>query len=126
MLDKILKFLSSLENKKEEKTVERKQEILEKNRKFRIPKGYNLYVVAYDISETKIRNKVFKELKKLGIHTQYSVFEVVAKPQKIKILRSILEKHTKEANGSLIICKVNIKGFKYLSFRYQDIVFILD
>lgn len=34
-----------------------------------------MYVISYDISETKRRNKIFKLLKNYGEHRQYSVFE---------------------------------------------------
>ena len=34
-----------------------------------------MYIVCYDISNTRIRNKVFKEMKNYGRHTQLSVFE---------------------------------------------------
>ena len=34
-----------------------------------------MYLVSYDISEDKLRNKVAKELKNYGIRVQYSVFE---------------------------------------------------
>jgi CRISPR-associated protein Cas2 len=34
-----------------------------------------MYLVSYDISNTKLRNKIFKELKNYGLHVQFSVFE---------------------------------------------------
>ena len=34
-----------------------------------------MYIVSYDISNDKIRNKVSKELQNFGIRVQYSVFE---------------------------------------------------
>lgn len=34
-----------------------------------------MYVVCYDITDTKRRNKIFKTLKNYGQHKQYSVFE---------------------------------------------------
>ncbi len=34
-----------------------------------------MYLITYDISQTKRRNKIFKELKNYGKHVQFSVFE---------------------------------------------------
>ena len=34
-----------------------------------------MYLISYDISNTKRRNKIFKELKNYGRHVQFSVFE---------------------------------------------------
>ena len=34
-----------------------------------------MYLISYDISENKRRNKIFKELKNYGRHVQFSVFE---------------------------------------------------
>ena len=34
-----------------------------------------MYLISYDISNTKRRNKIFKELKNYGKHVQFSVFE---------------------------------------------------
>jgi CRISPR-associated protein Cas2 len=33
------------------------------------------YVVAYDMPDTKRRNRLMKVMKGFGVHTQYSVFE---------------------------------------------------
>lgn len=41
----------------------------------RMMKSKNFYVVAYDISDTKRRNKVVKLLHKYGIRVNLSVFE---------------------------------------------------
>ena len=34
-----------------------------------------MYLISYDISQTKRRNKIFKELKNYGKYVKFSVFE---------------------------------------------------
>ena len=34
-----------------------------------------MYVISYDISSNRLRNKIFKTLKNYGRHIQFSVFE---------------------------------------------------
>ena len=41
------------------------------------------FIVCYDISDDKKRNKVSKKLKAYGIRTQYSIFEVEADKERI-------------------------------------------
>lgn len=38
-------------------------------------KGLNYYIVAYDITDDRRRNRLFKALKGFGIPVQYSLFE---------------------------------------------------
>lgn len=45
-----------------------------------------LYVVSYDISSNKLRNKLAKLLEEYGIRVQYSVFECNLKPAEYKKL----------------------------------------
>ena len=40
-----------------------------------MPKKENLYVISYDISSNRMRNKIATELKNYGKRVQYSVFE---------------------------------------------------
>ena len=51
------------------------------------------YVVSYDISADKARNRVAKHLLRYGHRVQYSVFEIaILQPQQMDILRSVIEK----------------------------------
>ena len=63
-----------------------------------------MYVICYDITETKIRNKIFKELKNYGEHTQYSVFECDISKKQLQILIRKLKAHLKgEEEGNIRI-----------------------
>jgi len=48
-----------------------------------------LRIVLYDYETEKVRGKVRKNLKKIGLHAQWSVFESIEKFE--KILRALLE-----------------------------------
>lgn len=62
----------------------------------------DLYVVSYDISETKIRNKIFKVLKNYGVHKQYSVFECdLPKDRFQSLYRELLELMKDEEEGNI-------------------------
>jgi len=54
------------------------------------------YVVAYDIHDTKRRNKLFNIMKGYGVRNQFSLFECHLKEnqinQLIKIIKSIIKK----------------------------------
>jgi len=50
------------------------------------------YVVAYDLSSDKRRNKVHKILSGFGEWTQYSVFELFVTDKEMMLLQSKLEK----------------------------------
>lgn len=43
-------------------------------------------VVAYDITDDKRRNKIFKDMKSWGERVQYSVFECILTDEQIKIM----------------------------------------
>ncbi|SNR63097.1 CRISPR-associated endonuclease Cas2 [Desulfurobacterium atlanticum] len=48
------------------------------------------YLVVYDISDDKIRNKVSTRLKKFGMRVQYSAFEIeIKKTDYIKLYKEI-------------------------------------
>ena len=50
----------------------------------------NFYVISYDISDTKTRNKVAKILEGYGTRIQYSVFECYMSREKFNVLYSRL------------------------------------
>lgn len=65
------------------------------------------YVISYDISETKIRNKIFKTLKNYGTHRQYSVFECELSKERFGTLyRELLALMKEEEEGNIRIYKL--------------------
>jgi len=62
-------------------------------------------VVLYDYETEKVRRKVRNNMKKLGIHAQWSVFESEAEFQ--RILRYILEE---ERNFRVAVFRINPRG----------------
>jgi len=50
-----------------------------------------LYVIAYDITEDKRRNRVAELLKNFGTRTQYSLFEMEIEPKVMKEITLQLE-----------------------------------
>lgn len=55
-----------------------------------------LYVICYDISSTKRRNKIFKTLKNYGEHKQFSVFECDISQRQLKKLVCTMEEIMKD------------------------------
>ena len=55
-----------------------------------------MYVICYDITKTRARNKIFKELENYGKHIQYSVFECELTKKRLKTLLLLLEDYLKE------------------------------
>lgn len=51
------------------------------------------YVIAYDISEDKRRNKVFGTLQGFGRWTQYSLFECWLTKKQLLVLQSRLQRY---------------------------------
>lgn len=67
----------------------------------------DLYVVSYDISITKIRNKIFKTLKNYGDHKQYSVFECDLTKERFRTLyEELMELMKDEEEGNIRIYKL--------------------
>ena len=52
-----------------------------------------MWIVLYDYSDNKIRSKVCKNLKNIGVHAQWSVFETKENLNKIK--RILIEEENK-------------------------------
>ena len=65
------------------------------------------YVISYESSETKIRNKIFKTLKNYGTHRQYSVFECELSKERFGTLyRELLALMKEEEEGNIRIYKL--------------------
>ncbi len=65
-----------------------------------------MYIICYDVCDTRTRNKVFKELKNYGCHTQYSVFECNISGKQLKVLEKQLKKLMAEDEGNIQIYTV--------------------
>ncbi len=63
-----------------------------------------MYLVTYDITSNKIRNKIAKCLSGYGNRVQYSVFECEIHPKKFKQLyRELLKRMEKSEEGNIRI-----------------------
>lgn len=66
--------------------------------------GIRMYVISYDISEDKRRNKIAKLLEGYGRRVQYSVFECPVNEKKMKVLYAALQDLTQDMQeGSIYI-----------------------
>lgn len=66
-----------------------------------------MYVISYDLSNDKLRNKVAKELKNYGKRVQYSVFEChISKKQMIQLYEKLLLIMQKEEEGNIRIYQI--------------------
>lgn len=63
-----------------------------------------MYIVSYDLSDDKLRNKVAKELKNYGRRVQYSIFECqISKKQMEQLYKKLLSVMQRENNGNIRI-----------------------
>ncbi len=63
-----------------------------------------MYLVTYDITSNKIRNKIAKCLSGYGNRVQYSVFECEINPKKFKQLyKELLKRMEKSEEGNICI-----------------------
>ena len=66
-----------------------------------------MYVVSYDITSDRRRNKIAKTLEGYGIRIQYSVFECRLTEKKYKeMYRKLMQLMTDEEDGSIRIYSV--------------------
>jgi CRISPR-associated protein Cas2 len=68
------------------------------------------YVISYDISDNKLRNKFVKIIEKYGERVQYSVFEFELSPKEFKNLINELKVNgfykRKSKNWKIVIYKI--------------------
>ncbi|MCR5608718.1 MAG: CRISPR-associated endonuclease Cas2, partial [Lachnospiraceae bacterium] len=72
-----------------------------------------MYIVSYDISDNKVRNKIAKELKNYGVRVQYSVFECdINEKLYLELYKKMLNLVSDKDNESIRIYNVceNCKG----------------
>lgn len=63
-------------------------------------------VVAYDISDDRVRNRVCSELKNYGEHVQLSVFECLLDEEKYRELKAALEKIVEDHEATVRFYKI--------------------
>ena len=90
----------------------------------------NIIIVAYDISDDKLRNRFSKFLEQYGIRIQYSIFEIQNSSRVLGLIRSKIEgqfeKQFKMTDSILIFKTDDSRTVKYGNaiHRDSDIVFI--
>lgn len=84
----------------------------------------NYLIVAYDISDNKLRAKFSKFLEKYGIRLQYSVFELKASTRVLNLVKAKIEgDFSKKFGGadSVVIFKINNQeSIKYGNAIHRD------
>ena len=78
-----------------------------------------MLIVSYDISDTKIRTRFSKFLKKYGRRLQYSVYEIKNSNRILKnIVAEIRKKFEKGFTKADSVFMLNINNKEILRFRY--------
>jgi len=104
-----------------------------------------MYLIAYDISDDKIRNKIAKYLEKKGLRIQKSLFALEVNKNKIKHILRDLEILRKDENKikhilrdleilrkddgiihSFSVCKICAKKSKVIGKKIPDPFFFFD
>jgi len=86
------------------------------------------YIIAYDISNDKIRTKLAHYLEKKGLRIQKSLFVVKTTPAKIKHIRKDIETIRKD-DGIIHIfslCKNCAKKSKVIGKKLPDLFFYVE
>ena len=87
-----------------------------------------MYLIAYDISNDKIRGKIAKYLEKRGIRIQKSVFALEVSKRKIQYIMKDLESLQK--NDGVIhlfsVCKTCLNKSKVLGKKIPDPFYYFD
>lgn len=90
----------------------------------------NVIMVAYDISDDKLRNRFSKFLEQYGVRLQYSLFEIQNSPRVLNLILSKIEgefeKKFKMTDSILIFRTDDSRTIKYGNaiHRDSDIVFV--
>ncbi|WP_066636339.1 CRISPR-associated endonuclease Cas2 [Desulfolucanica intricata] len=89
------------------------------------------YIITYDISDDKRRNKIYKLLRDYAVPVQYSVFEARLKDEDYLLLRYKLERLMKRDTDSIIFyrqcirCQKDILRLGRSGEPFGDGIFIL-
>lgn len=87
-----------------------------------------MYIVAYDISDDKIRNKIAKYLEKKGARIQKSVFACDVSSKKIAFIMKELNKLRKD-DGIIhvfAVCKNCLNKSKVIGKKLPDLFLFFD
>ena len=83
------------------------------------------YVISYDISSNKIRNKVASELTNYGKRVQYSVFECTLTTEKFRVLyQKLLSLCCGEESDSIriyLLCESCTKKIRTIGVKDEDV-----
>lgn len=66
----------------------------------------SVYLVSYDISDDKRRNRIFRIMLDNGDHVQYSVFICQLSLKELVTLRAMLQENIKNNEDQIIILKL--------------------
>ena len=82
------------------------------------------YVISYDISSNKIRNKIASELTNYGKRVQYSVFECTLTAEKFRILyQKLLTLCCGEETDSIriyLLCETCTKKIRTIGVKEEE------
>ncbi len=70
------------------------------------------YMICYDVADDKRRNRVVRELLKVGIRTQYSVFETEISEKQLEVIIDLIKKKIDKKEDSLIVYPISEKSYK--------------
>jgi CRISPR-associated protein Cas2 len=81
------------------------------------------YLVAYDISLDRTRNRVAKVLKSYGSRAQFSVFLVDLPPAKTQRMLASIKELIDSSSDSVMVCDLGpVKDFSKKRFNYLGAV----
>jgi CRISPR-associated protein Cas2 len=86
--------------------------------------GRTIYLICYDVSEDKKRNKVVRELLKVGIRTQYSVFEAKLSENELETAIDKLENIIDIKTDSVIFYPLTAKEYKEIKRIGDKIIYL--
>ena len=75
------------------------------------------YLIIYDISDTKVRTKISKELETVGIRLQYSVFFIIETKSKILDICDKLNSLVSCTDDSIFCYKINDKAIYQANYH---------
>jgi len=85
------------------------------------------YLVTYDISDDKRRERVFKTLRDCGDHVQFSVFLCELNPREYALLKGQLQEFVHHREDQVLILDLGLadntfeigQGLDYVGFAYS-------
>ena len=72
----------------------------------------NYYLLVYDISDDKNRDKLYRELLRYGMRVQYSVFELYISEKALKDLIKRITPYITSPNDTIIIYPLTKEEYK--------------